>query len=133
MVVSRKTVVTLLGAVLAVIFVSGVYTVNWLIDMQRTEYRDREARLTVVEREIGLAKANIKVMETQKEHMQTAVGIEDAAREKLGMVRPGEVAYVVSGAPEEKKPSVKANPVVSEPVTERSPGVLLRVFGPFLF
>lgn len=57
-----------------------------------------------------------EMLTAQRDSLQTPVEIERLAREKLGYVRPGEVAYVVLEPP--AAPTTTLAPVVEEPPVE---------------
>lgn len=66
--------------------------------------------------ELEALQAENEILAAQKEALGTPVEIERLAREKLGYVRPGEVAYVVLEPP--PAPTTTAPPVEEPPSVE---------------
>lgn len=58
------------------------------------------------------------ILTARRDALQTPVEIERLAREKLGYVRPGEIAYVVLDPPESPTPTIPAEE--EEPVEDES-------------
>ncbi len=122
------------GAVLLVLLVVGVYYGCLIISEQRQEYRIKLARLEECERDVAKAQTQVNILEKKKIRLQQADGIKDAAREKLGMVSKGEVAYVVKGVPDEKAP-LAGNKFSAEAYQpgRRPSGFFFTFFGPLIF
>ncbi len=64
--------------------------------MLRLQYQQDRERQTLAAELAGLQERNSGLRE-QVEALKTPEGIEQAARESLGLVKPGEQAYVVTG------------------------------------
>lgn len=75
------------GTLLVVLLLSALYPIRQYVG-QKNELK----RLTVEERRLG---DRIQELKTVRSRLLTDEEIERIAREELGMVRPGEVAYVV--------------------------------------
>lgn len=99
------------------VFCGGLYLAHCVFAEQHAVYATKHVKLLQATREIKASKASLVVLEAQCRKLQSPVGIEDAAREKLGMVRPGEIVYVVEGS---DKQVVDTNRVVP-PNTKAEP------------
>ncbi len=82
---------TLLVLLLGVAFLTQVVPYRQIIDAN-SDVSDARANLAALQEENAQLDADAKALETEGE-------IERLAREKLGYVRPGEVAYVVLDPP----------------------------------
>ena len=100
-------VATLLVLLLGVAFLTQVVPYRQIIEANQNVTEARE-RLASLEGENEVLNADVEALETDTE-------IEKLAREKLGYVRPGEVAYVVLDPPEAEAPLPEPEP---EPETE---------------
>ncbi len=122
------------GIVLLVLLTVGIYYGCVIISEQRQEYRNKLAQLEECERDIAQAQAEVNILEKKKARLQQADGIKDAAREKLGMVSKGEVAYVVKGMANDE--SVSGKKKISAGTYEpgrRPSGFFFAFFGPLIF
>ena len=115
--------------------VTVFWGVSWLIlGEQRQEYRDKLAELEQCERDVAQVRTEITVLEKKQARLQRPEGVKDVAREKLGMVAKGEVAYIVDGAP-----SMPAKPAGSGVVAgtckkgHRPSGFFFSLFSPIIF
>jgi cell division protein FtsB len=96
---------TLLILVLGAAFLTQVVPYRQIVDSQR-QVNEARATLAALEAENALLQADVVALDTEAE-------IEKLAREKLGYVRPGEVAYVVLDPPgtvEEPRPEPLPEP-----------------------
>ncbi|MCZ6567056.1 MAG: septum formation initiator family protein [Actinobacteria bacterium] len=84
---------TLLFLVMGAAFLTQVVPYRQILDSQR-QVSSARAQLAALEVDNELLAADIAALETDEE-------VEKLAREKLGYVRPGEIAYVVLDPPEE--------------------------------
>jgi len=83
-----------LPLLLAGLLVFGTWTFYPTLKLEYAQSRQN----ALLENELqGLQKRN-RDLAKQVERLKTPEGVEDAARESLGMVRPGEHQYVVTGA-----------------------------------
>jgi cell division protein FtsB len=96
---------TLLFLLIGVAFLTQVVPYRQIID-SRHQVAAARAELAALEVENGQLQADVAALQTEPE-------IEKLAREKLGYVRPGEIAYVVldppgsaDAAPVEEAPAV---------------------------
>lgn len=96
-------------AVIGAALVTNVLPYNQIMDQRRDVVAAR-ADLADLESENS-------VLAAQRDSLQTDVEIERLAREKLGYVRPGEIAYVVLEPPEMPVP-------VTEPTEDPAPEVV---------
>ena len=90
------------GGLLIVLLLSALYPIR-----QYFSQRSALARLAVEEQQLT---ERIAELRSERSHLLTDAEVERIAREELGMVRPGEVAFaVVPGA----KPDVNARPATA--------------------
>jgi len=122
--------VPLISLVLVVLLtVGGYYSFQICMDQKR-ECRQKLAELRLVERQIRDLSTQNAVLKARHQRLRTAEGMEEVAREKLGMVRPGEIAYVVEPGPPAPGPEeLLARPDPPEP----APGLLQRALNRLLF
>lgn len=99
---------TLLLVGLAV--VTNVVPYRQIVEQQR-QVAEAAAELAALEEENALLAA-------RRDALKTPVEIERLAREKLGYVRPGEIAYVVLDPPQ--APTTTTVPVDDEPIEDES-------------
>ena len=125
---------SVLGCVLAFLLAAGVYYFVSILGEQRQEYRDKLAELEQCERDVAQVRTEITVLEKKQARLQRPEGVKDVAREKLGMVAKGEIAYIVDGAP-----SMPAKPAGSGVVAgtckkgHRPSGFFFSLFSPIIF
>lgn len=92
----------------------------------RLQYQQRR-EVQTLQSELDSVKARNEELRAQIEALKTPQGIERLARENLGLVKPGEQAYVVTGgAAEEPTPTAYAQHTIDVPLWQR---VLDAVFG----
>ncbi|MCZ6737282.1 MAG: septum formation initiator family protein [Actinobacteria bacterium] len=84
---------TLLFLVMGAAFLTQLVPYRQILDSSR-QVSSARAQLAALEVDNELLAADIAALETDEE-------VEKLAREKLGYVRPGEIAYVVLDPPEE--------------------------------
>lgn len=112
----------------------GIYYGCTIISEQRQEYRVKLAQLEECERDVAQVQAEVDILEKKKARLQQADGVKDAAREKLGMVSKGEVAYVVKGISDEEDPSNRKRISAGTYKPGRRPsGFFFTFFGPLIF
>lgn len=99
-------VATLLILLLGLAFLTQVVPYRQIIEANQN-VADARARLAALEEENSELGADVEALETDTE-------IEKLAREKLGYVRPGEVAYVVLDPPDLPESAPAAIPEPSE-------------------
>lgn len=128
---SPRAWLTFAGGCFALLVCVGGYHLLSFIGAQGQEC-DRKAReLAVVEHQIQELTAQNLLLERRRQRLRTQAGIEEVAREKLGMIRRGEIAYMVEPAPPALSPdTARVSPQPSEEMPE---GVLGRLFGGSLF
>jgi cell division protein FtsB len=120
----------LLSLVLVFLLAVGGYYSLQIFQQQRLVCRSKQAELRQVEDQIRELQAQNALLRSQQARLQTPQGMEEVAREKLGMVRPGEIAFVVEpgppaeSVPEELPPAPPALP---------DPGLFQRVLDHLLF
>ena len=84
------------GAAVIALLVLGIYALSILARQQSAEYHAKQQEIRELDRKLEITSENVLRLEREKERMRTPQGVEDAARSRLGMVRPGEVVYVVN-------------------------------------
>jgi hypothetical protein len=77
---------------------------------------DQGRQVAAAEAELEALQDENQVLTAQRDALETPVEIERLAREKLGYVRPGEVAYVVL-----EPPTVPTTSLMGPAVTEPAP------------
>jgi cell division protein FtsL len=82
---------TSLFVIVSVVF--ALWTVYPVLRIRYVEQRKVEA----LEAELETLKERNKTLRAEVEQLKTPEGVEALARESLGLVRPGEQAYVVTG------------------------------------
>ena len=95
-----------LGVVVALVLVTNVFPFRQIIAEGR-RVEDAHNRLEALEQENA-------ILADQVEALSTPAEIERLAREKLGYIRPGEVAYVI--LPPEEENAKSEVPAAGEPV-----------------
>jgi len=75
------------------------------------EYAQKEAQLKKLETEMTAIENENKQLRKEIAHLNTKEGVEEIAREKLGLIKPQEIAFVVISSP---TPSTKTIPESSE-------------------
>jgi cell division protein FtsL len=122
--------VPLLSVVLVVLLAVGGYYSLQVFQQQKQVCRSKQAELRQVEEQIRELQAQNALLRSQQARLQTPQGMEEVAREKLGMVRPGEIAYVVEPGPPARPASEELAPA---PPAPPPPGMFQRVLDRLLF
>lgn len=82
----------------ATLVVAAILIAAWTIyPVLRLQYQQERERQTVAAELAGLKDRN-QELRAQVEELKTPEGVEQVARESLGLVKPGEQAYVVTGS-----------------------------------
>jgi cell division protein FtsB len=95
-------VLTLLGVML----LSALYPLR--------QYASQDSHVNQLVQQERVLEAKIAGLKTQKRLLMTDAEIERIAREELGMVRPGEVAFAIAGTQEAARPKAVDRPVGEE-------------------
>jgi len=107
---------------------------GYVIAGQRQEYNDKVTVLEIYRNKIAKSEAELKIMQRQRDRLRTSEGIEEEAREKLGMVHKGEEAYIIDGLdteiPDSKKIDVTVKHVSGKP---NHTNAVLKTMAPLLF
>lgn len=106
----------------AVMFVLISYNLYFCCQIKQRELEDRQAELVRLQGEISLAEFTNAQLKAQVAHLSTDAGAEEVAREKLGLVKHGEISFVVLGT--ETLPKDPPKPGV--PVEKAEPGLVQR-------
>ena len=100
----------------------------WIYPVMRMHYIEQRT-LDTLSAQFASAKARNEHLREQVRALKTPAGIEEAARESLGMVKQGESAYVVVGA-KEATPSTSGSLAAESAVGDDPVTVLLDgIFG----
>lgn len=118
------------SAVLLLLLVVGGYHSYTMSVEQKRDCGVKEAELRAIEQRIREAEVQNAILQKKRERLLTAEGIEETAREKLGMVRKGEIAFVVQPGPPESEPPELVTP---PPPPPPEPGFLETLLGKVLF
>ena len=96
----RQNTTTQRALVLSLLFSAVAYNLYFCCQIKQSEIEERVDELHSLESEISLAEYRNNQLKAQVAHLSTDAGAEEVAREKLGLVKPGEMAFVVMGTPE---------------------------------
>lgn len=86
------------GLAVILLLCAGIYTLSYIARQQSAEYHAKQAELSELNSKLEAVQEDIVRLQREKERLKTPQGVEDAARSKLGMIRPGEVVYVSDSA-----------------------------------
>lgn len=93
------------------VFLVVAYNLYFVCQIKQRELEERESEVFRLQGEISLAEFHNAQLRAQVAHLSTDAGAEEVVREKLGLVKPGEVSFVVLGASDqdaqEARPEVK--------------------------
>lgn len=112
------------GAMLvaALLFALVSYNLFYCCQIKQRELEERQLELVKLKSEISLAEYSNSQLKAQVAYLSTDAGAEEVAREKLGLIKPGEVSFVVLGAENIAKAPLK--PTVAQEATD--PGMMMR-------
>ncbi|MBS2034408.1 septum formation initiator family protein [bacterium] len=112
------------GAMLvaALMFCVVSYNLYYCCQIKQRELEERQRELVKLKSDISLAEYTNSQLKAQVEYLATDAGAEEVAREKLGLVKPGEVSFVVLGGDDLRKANLK--PTVA--VETSDPGLMMR-------
>jgi cell division protein FtsB len=112
------------GAMLvsALMFAAVSYNLYFCCQIKQRELEDRQRELVKLKSDISLAEFTNSQLKAQVDYLSTDAGAEEVAREKLGLVKPGEVSFVVLGGENLSKTNLK--PKVA--VESSDPGLMMR-------
>ncbi|MEW6280908.1 MAG: septum formation initiator family protein [Candidatus Eremiobacterota bacterium] len=82
-----------LALLLALGFVA--YNFYFLCAQKQLAYEQKLREIDHLDSEIAVLKQQNSILDQRVSYLRTDAGVEEVAREKLGLVRPGEVAFVV--------------------------------------
>ncbi|MBT9587690.1 septum formation initiator family protein [bacterium] len=116
------------AAVAALLFALISYNLYFCCQIKQRELEERQTELLRLQSEISLTEFTNSQLKAQVAHLSTDAGAEEVAREKLGLVKYGEVSFVVLGGENLSQPPVK--PAV--PVEAPRPGLVMRFMHWFL-
>lgn len=104
-------------ALLSITIVVAAWMVYPVLRMQYQQERELQS----LQAELDSLKTRNAALREQVDQLKTPEGVEQAARESLGMVKPGEQAYVVTGgAAEETSATVLADEEADPPLWQQA-------------
>ena len=106
----------------ALLFVVISYNLYYCCQIKQRELEERQHELVRLKAEISLAEFSNSQLKAQVAYLATDAGAEEVAREKLGLVKYGEVSFVVLGGEDLSQAQLK--PAV--PVETPDPGIVQR-------
>lgn len=109
-------------AVTAILFAVISYNLYYCCQIKQRELEERQVEMVRLQAEISIAEFNNAQLKAQVAHLGTDAGAEEIAREKLGLVKPGEVSFVVLGAENVAQAPLKADLPAQSP----EPGLVMR-------
>lgn len=110
-------------ALLLVIAASG-YELYQLCRGRQVEYKEKLAELHQSREDNRQLAEQNRQLRALVRHLKTNEGVEEIARDKLGLIKPGELAYVV--VPSAPVRTVYET-VIPEPIEEDAPGLVQQV------
>lgn len=108
--------------VTAVLFALISYNLYYCCQIKQRELEERQREWVKLKSEISLAEYSNSQLKAQVAYLATDAGAEEVAREKLGLIKYGEVSFVVLGGENLGKTPLK--PTV--PVEIPDPGLVMR-------
>jgi cell division protein FtsB len=108
-----------MSLVLLVVLGAVGYNLFFVCQLKQQEYEEKQADLDHVLDDIHRCEIRNKQLEAYVKHLKTDSGVEEIAREKLGLVSPGEMAFVVVPPPPPRSSSADEIPPLRRP----EPGV----------
>lgn len=108
--------------VAALLFAFVSYNLYYCCQLKQRELEERQQELVALKSEISLAEYTNSQLKAQVAYLSTDAGAEEVAREKLGLVKQGEVSFVVLGADTVAKTPLK--PTVA--VESSDPSLVMR-------
>lgn len=119
----RRTGQSRVALVMAVLFGLVSYNLYLCCQIKQRELEDRQKEYYQLKASISMAEFQNAQMKAQVAHLSTDAGAEEVAREKLGLIKNGEMAFVVMGAKDSK--GVQPAPAVE--VEKADPGMLMNL------
>lgn len=89
--------ITKAGVITTVLLGVISYNLYFTCQLKQMELEERQAELDRLNASISLAEFANSQLQAQVAHLSTDAGAEEIAREKLGLVKQGEIAFVVLG------------------------------------
>ena len=93
---------SLMSLVLVLIFTAFGFGLFKVCSDKQAEFEAKLAELDSVKEQVHSLKTRNKKLEDKIVLLKTDVGIEEVAREKLGLVKPGEIAYAIVPPPPDR-------------------------------
>ena len=93
--------------VTALLFAIVSYNLYYCCQIKQRELEDRQKELIKLKSDISLAEYSNSQLKAQVAYLATDAGAEEVAREKLGLIKPGEVSFVVLGGENLSKAPLK--------------------------
>ncbi len=86
-----------------------LYSFNLSYNKKTGEYREKLTQVQQVNSEIVVLEKENKHLKEQVTHLNTNEGVEEIAREKLGLIKPDEIAFVVVSSPSPEAPAAPSS------------------------
>ena len=91
----NKSSAAMMTASLLLVLVA--YNLYYVCQIKQSEIEERREELYELRAQISLAEFSNSQLRAQVAHLSTDAGAEEVAREKLGLVKHGEISFVVLG------------------------------------
>jgi cell division protein FtsL len=85
-----------------------LYSFNANYARKTVEYKEKQTQVQQVGSEITDLEKENRDLKQQVSHLNTNEGVEEIAREKLGLIKPDEIAFVVVSSPTPQSPAAQA-------------------------
>jgi cell division protein FtsL len=102
------------GAAIVLTLLLAVWTVYPVLRLQYQQQREVRS----LETELAELKTRNEDLREQVEQLKTPEGVERVARESLGLVKPGEQAYVVTGSGSVETSPAATSEATAEPLLQ---------------
>jgi len=89
----KRFLILLVFATIIAFFASFFFIKYYMV--KSTEYHARVSEIKNLEKEKEKLEEDIAILEKKIDYLKTDNGVESVAREKLGLVKPSEIAFVV--------------------------------------
>lgn len=85
------------------------YAISVCYSQKKIEYREKQAQQRQIEQEIVEIRQENGGLRNEIGFLKTSEGVEEIAREKLGLIKPKEIAFVVISTPSPSDSNEKKN------------------------
>lgn len=102
------------------------YAFSECYSMKKMEYGDKITQRVRIEQEIASLQAEDRQLKQQIAFLRTNEGVEQVAREKLGFIKPKEIAFVVISTPTPSTPATPHEPSIDKEKTSKLKEEIIR-------